>query len=162
MYIDDFEEFDEFTEFQYLDDFRDNNTFRDFDDTEEIDEPNRNSFMCPAVCPFYRQFYKQSYRQFPHPLGVSDTGGPRQVNQPPSGPPPSVTPQEPVQTFAVDPGAIRGCLYKYVYIWPNRGSSFWMWLVYVGRQSIAGWRWDGRRWFYFGMDLKDIKSFKCY
>lgn len=156
--------FDEFDEFQYLDDFRSNNTFRDFDDTQEIDEPNYNSFMYPTVCPFYRQFY----RQFQHSLGVSDTGGLRQGNQPPSGPPPSVTPQQPLtasggpELYAVDPGSIRGCLYKYVYIWPKRGNSFWMWLVYVGRTSIAGWRWDGRRWFYFGMDLKDIQSFRCY
>lgn len=169
---DNFEEFQEFTEFKTsrddLDDFIedtvdnfDDDIFRGFDDTDEINDTNtfnNNSFICPAGCPFYRQFY----RQMPPP----GYGGSRQMDRPPSGPPPSSTPAEPFsaaggpQTF-VDAGSIRGCLFRFVYIWPRRGRSFWMWPVYVGRRSIAGWRWDGRRWFYFGMDLRDIRSFRC-
>jgi len=161
---DDFEEFEEFTSFEDLDDFKDDDTFRGFDDTDDINEfdetydLNDNSFMCPAMCPFYRQLY----RQMPPP----GYGGARQMDRPPSGPPPSSTPAEPLsaaggaQTF-VDSGSIRMCRFKFAYIWPRRGSSFWMWVTYIGRRSIAGWRWDGRRWFRFGMDLRDIRSFRC-
>jgi hypothetical protein len=64
--------------------------------------------------------------------------------------------------YAVDPGAIRPCLYRYVYIWPRWGRGFWAWLTFVGRRSVAGWRWNGRRWVYFGMDTRQISSFYCY
>lgn len=162
--FDEDDDFEEFTAFEDLDDFKDDDTFRGFDDTDDINEfdetydLNDNSFMCPAMCPFYRQFY----RQIPPP----GYGGARQMDRPPSGPPPSSTPVEPLsaaggaQTF-VDSGSIRMCRFKFAYIWPRRGSGFWMWITYVGRRSIAGWRWDGRRWFRFGMDLRDIRSFRC-
>ena len=91
------------------------------------------------------------------------TGG---SSGPPSSPPPTFTPQQSPGhgpgTFAVDPGAIRPCTFRYVYIWLNNGDSFWAWLVYVGRRSVAGWRWTGRRWVYFGIDLRSIESFTCF
>jgi hypothetical protein len=67
-----------------------------------------------------------------------------------------------VGAYAVDPGAIRRCLYRYVYIWLENGRSFWAWLTFVGRTSVAGWRWNGYRWVYFGIDLSDIEAFVCY
>ena len=63
---------------------------------------------------------------------------------------------------AVDPGAVFPCLFRYTYIWPNRGRGFWAYPTYIGRNSISGWRYDGRRWVYFGMDLSRIRSFYCY
>ncbi|MEG1828436.1 MAG: hypothetical protein RR309_03355 [Cellulosilyticaceae bacterium] len=63
---------------------------------------------------------------------------------------------------AVDPGAVFPCLYRYTYIWPNRGRGFWAYPTYIGRNSISGWKYDGRRWVYFGMDLRRIRSFYCY
>jgi hypothetical protein len=33
--------------------------------------------------------------------------------------------------------------------------------VFVGRNSVAGWRWNGFRWVYFGVDLRRIDSFVC-
>jgi hypothetical protein len=81
---------------------------------------------------------------------------------PPSGPPPSFTPQQGPGVFAVDPGAIRPCIFRFVYIWLNNGDQFWAWLVFVGPRSIAGWRWTGRRWVYFGVDLRNIRSFTCF
>lgn len=112
----------------------------------------------------------------------------RQPNQPPTGAPPTFTPNEAQATKvggtanpggpvgaekksmqgqgpsvkAVDPGAIFPCLYRYVYIWPNYGPGFWAYVTFVGPTSIAGWRFNGRRWVYFGMDLKRIRSFYCY
>lgn len=81
---------------------------------------------------------------------------------PPSSPPPSFTPQQSqFQTFAVDPGGIRGCLFRFTYVWLRR-DAFWYFPTFVGRNSIAGWRWNGWRWVYFGIDLNQIQSFQCY
>ncbi|MGM0753235.1 MAG: collagen-like protein [Bacillota bacterium] len=89
-------------------------------------------------------------------------------NQPPPGPPPNFQPQKTVMqgtqggpsVFAVDPGAIRRCLFRYTYIWLRR-DAFWFYPVFVGRRSIAGWRWIGFTWVYFGIDLDKIESFTC-
>ncbi|WP_100012329.1 hypothetical protein [Lentibacillus sediminis] len=94
---------------------------------------------------------------WPQPPGGGQTGG-----GPPTAPPPAFTPQQPqFQTFAVDPGAIRGCLFRFTYIW-LRGDSFWFFPTFVGRNSIAGFRWRGFRWVYFGVDLNRVESFQCY
>ncbi len=96
------------------------------------------------------------------------SSGPQSGQQsgPPSGPPPSFVPQQSqahgAGVFAVDPGAIRPCTFRYVYIWLNTGESFWAWLVFVGSRSAAGWRWTGFRWIYFGVDLRNIESFLCF
>ncbi|MFC4559539.1 hypothetical protein ACFO3D_15170 [Virgibacillus kekensis] len=103
------------------------------------------------------------------PLGVPG-GGPQQPAGAPTSPPPSFTPsQQQAQTFgtgqfgvyAVDPGAIRGCLYRFTYIW-LRWDSFWFFPVFVGRRSISGFRWYRNRWVYYGVDLDNIESFQCY
>jgi hypothetical protein len=88
-------------------------------------------------------------------------GGGQQQGGAPSSPPPSYTPQESPQLFAVDPGAIRGCLYRFTFIWLNNGSSFWFYPTFVGRDSVAGYRWRGFRWVYYGTDLRRIRSFRC-
>jgi hypothetical protein len=97
-------------------------------------------------------------------------GGPGQAG-PPSGPPPSFVPQQAaaqtlagdgVGVFAVDPGAIRPCRFRFVYLWLRGGRQFWAWLVFVGRDSVAGWRWTGFNWVYFGVDLRRIVSFICF
>jgi hypothetical protein len=85
----------------------------------------------------------------------------------PSSPPPSFVPQKSPSTgqvgvFAVDPGAIRPCTFQFVYLWLENGRSFWAWLTFVGRQSAAGFRWNGFRWVYFGIDLRQIQSFQCF
>lgn len=101
----------------------------------------------------------------PPPFGGGQQGFPpfggAQEGGPPSSPPPSYTPQESPSLFAVDPGAIRGCLYRYTFVWLNNGSSFWFYPTYVGRDSIAGYRWRGFRWVYYGTDLRRIRSFRC-
>ena len=89
-------------------------------------------------------------------------GGGGQQSGPPNSAPPSFTPtQSQVQTFAIDPGAIRGCLFRYTYIWLRR-DSFWFYPTFIGRESVAGWRWRGNRWVYFGIDLDRIQSFQCF
>lgn len=88
----------------------------------------------------------------------------------PMQPPPMMTPNKNhfnVQSYsgmspmAIDSGAIRPCRNRYVYIWLRNGESFWAWLNYVGRRSVSGWRWNGRRWVFFGTDLRRIDSFIC-
>lgn len=99
---------------------------------------------------------------FMQPPGGASTG-----TGPPAGPPPSFVPsqttvQQTTGVFAVNPGAIRPCLFKFVYLWLNDGQQFWAWLVFVGSRSVAGWRWTGFRWVYFGVDITSITSFVCY
>jgi len=85
-----------------------------------------------------------------------------QTDGPPTTPPPNFTPTQPnFQTFAIDPGAIRGCLFRFTYVWLNR-ESFWFYPVFIGRQSVAGYRWRRNRWVYFGIDLDRIQSFQCF
>lgn len=94
------------------------------------------------------------YPEFPGGGGPS-TGAP-------TTPPPSFTPtQQQFQTYAVDPGAIRGCLFRFTYIWLRR-DAFWFFPTYVGRNSVAGFRWRRNRWAYFGIDLNQIQSFQCF
>jgi hypothetical protein len=99
--------------------------------------------------------------------GQGRPGGPGQPPRqqgPPSSPPPQYTPQYPSQQlFAVDPGAIAGCLYRFTFVWLSRRQGFWFYPVFVGRRSVAGWRWRNRqrRWEYIGLDLNQIQSFSC-
>jgi hypothetical protein len=98
--------------------------------------------------------------------GAGFGGGPGQAG-PPSGPPPSTIPPEQGQgqfgAFAVDPGGIRRCLYRFTFIRLNSGRSFWYYPTFVGRNSVAGYRWRRNqfRWEYFGIDLNQIRSFSC-
>lgn len=115
------------------------------------------TYDLPLCCP---------YRQMVPPPGFPQ--GPQGPQSGPTAPPPGFTPQEPqaqqfgAQTFSVDPGAIKPCLFRNIYIWPRRGNGFWAWLTFVGRRSVSGFRWQGNRWVYFGMDLRDIRSFQCF
>ncbi|NRZ95512.1 hypothetical protein [Clostridium tetanomorphum] len=112
--------------------------------------------------------YRQQFSPGPPPFGGGPGGPPPfgggMQGGPPSGPPPSFTPSKKSgpELKAVDPGAIRPCTFRYIYIWLDNGRSFWAYLVYVGRTSVAGWRWTGRRWVYFGVDTRRIESFICY
>lgn len=96
------------------------------------------------------------------PGGGGQTGGPQ--SGPPTSPPPPFTPtqsQQQVGVFAVDPGSIRGCLFRFTYVWLENRQQFWFYPVFVGRRSVAGYRWNGFRWLYFGIDLRQIQSFTC-
>ncbi|MFD1065103.1 hypothetical protein [Oceanobacillus locisalsi] len=97
------------------------------------------------------------YEQQPDPAAMGGMN-----SQAPMSPPPNFVPQkQQVQTFAVDPGGIRHCMFRFTYIWPNHGRGFWAFPTFLGRNSIAGFRWNGFRWVYFGMDLNSIESFQC-
>lgn len=67
-----------------------------------------------------------------------------------------------IQTAAVSSNSIRFCIYKYTYIWQRNGRSYWIFLLNVDKRSISGFRWTGRYWIYFGIDLRQIDAFTCY
>lgn len=87
-------------------------------------------------------------------------GGPGQGAGAPTTPPPSFVPTQ-AQTFAVDPGGIRRCMFRFTYVWLRRNQQFWFYPIFVGRNSIAGFRWTGFNWVYFGISLRQIESFTC-
>lgn len=119
---------------------------------------------------------------FPGFPGFPGSQGPQGPQSPqgqgqgaPSGPPPNIVPSEAqatqlsagsqgpgqITTF-VDPGAIFPCRNRLSYIWLRGGRSFWAYITFVGRTSMSGFRWNGRRWVYFGTDLRRVRSFICY
>lgn len=81
----------------------------------------------------------------------------------PTAPPPTFVPTKPLSatTFAVDPGSIRRCLFRFTYIWLRNFQQFWFYPVFIGRTSISGYRWTGLRWVFFGVSLRQIESFTC-
>lgn len=133
----------------------------------DVDE-NRQLFNFPFFPGFPGFPGSGGGSQFPGPGGgppppfPGGPGGGGQSSGPPTSPPPSFTPQKSqVQTFAIDPGAIRRCLFRFTYVWLRR-EAFWFFPVFIGRRSIAGYRWTGFRWVYFGIDLERIESFQCF
>ena len=98
------------------------------------------------------------------PMGPP-SGPPGQGPQagPPSSPPPSFVPAQTQQAgaFAVDPGSMRRCMFRYTYVWLRNGQQFWFYPIFLGRNSVAGYRWFGFRWMYFGIDLRQVQSFTC-
>lgn len=100
--------------------------------------------------------------QFPGPPG-QPPGPPGGQMQAPTSPPPSFVPQQQsASIFAVDPGGIRRCMFRFTYIWLHGRNQFWFFPVFVGPRSIAGFRWNGFFWMYAGFDLRQIQSFSCY
>ncbi|WP_084246971.1 transporter [Rummeliibacillus stabekisii] len=94
--------------------------------------------------------------------GPSFPGSPG-TSQAPTAPPPSFTPQQStVSPLAVDPGAIRMCLFRNTFIWLNNGQGFWFYPVFVGPRSVSGFRWTGWNWVIFGIDTRRISSFTCF
>lgn len=145
--------------------------FEDYNDDLERFEEDLEEEFDEFVCPFCRQGPGAPFNQMIPPFGMPQFQGPQfqgpPFQGPPSGPPlsppPDFVPQKAgIGVMAVDPGSIRRCLFRFVFIWPERRRGFWAYLVLVGPRSIAGWRWNGRRWVYFGMDLRRIESFECY
>lgn len=107
--------------------------------------------------------WNPSQPAFPGSGGNTGGGGGNQQSAPTS-PPPSQTPAYPdQQLLRVDPGGIRGCLFRYTYVWTSRTRGFWFFPTFVGRTSVAGFQWNNqwRRWMYTGIDLDRIDAFTC-
>ncbi|WP_238389615.1 hypothetical protein [Virgibacillus sp. MSP4-1] len=65
---------------------------------------------------------------------------------------------------AVDPGSFQGCLRRLTLVRMTNGRRFWFYPTYIGRTSVAGYRWFPRRnqWAYTGFDTDRVESFQCY
>jgi hypothetical protein len=118
----------------------------------------------PPSGPQYPDFPGQpGGHQFPgFPGGPAGGTPPETHGGAPTSPPPSITPQkQQAGLMAVDPGSIRGCIYRYTYIWLRGWESFWFYPTHVGRKSVSGYRWTGFNWVYYGVSLRKIESFTC-
>ena len=82
-------------------------------------------------------------------------------NDAPRTAPPDYVPNRARAARAVDPGAIRGCLHSFMYVWLTNGQAFWMYPTFVGRRSVSGFRWSRFGWVYTGFDLRLVESFFC-
>lgn len=128
-----------------------NMRFYEEDDIDEVGEYEMEIFN-----PYYMYGPIESGMRSPNPST-------------PPGPPPSFVPSKNQASFKstgpnakfVDPGSIRPCLFRFVYIWQKNGRSYWAFLTHVSRRSIAGFRWMNFRWVYFGLDLNRVESFYC-
>ena len=77
----------------------------------------------------------------------------------PAGGPPGYTPKREGAPGPADPGAIRAHIGGYVYIWTDKGGSFWMYPTYAGRSYVSGYRWTPAGWVYAGLDFGRIDGF---
>lgn len=104
----------------------------------------------------------------PFPGGPGPVIPPPGPPAPPPGnkmppPPPQNAPMMPkAGVKQVSPGSIRPCRYQYVYVWLFNGNSFWVWPTNITRRTLVGYRWNGYRWVYTGLDLNSIIAFECY
>lgn len=108
------------------------------------------------------------------PGGFDPPGGPGGSGMPSSGPPNFIPSKadKGVQNLSgqtgpgasplVSPGSISFCLFRFTYIWERSGRAYWAYLIRVDRRSVSGFRWLGRSWAFFGVDLRRIDSFICY
>ncbi|MDR1537231.1 MAG: hypothetical protein LBU32_04415 [Clostridiales bacterium] len=79
----------------------------------------------------------------------------------PSSPPPSRIPERsPVALYKIDSGAIRGTLFHFTYLWLKNGVSFWFYPVYIGKNSMSGYRWTRFGWAFAGIDLSWVEYFE--
>nr|WP_102028170.1 hypothetical protein [Salirhabdus sp. Marseille-P4669] len=112
------------------------------------------------------------------PPGQGGIGGPPPFSPPGQGgiggPPPFAPPGQGgfgggtqgaggPSVFAVDPGSFQGCLRRITRVRLTNGTSFWFYPVFIGRRSVAGYRWFRRaqQWRYTGFDTESVASFTC-
>lgn len=106
----------------------------------------------------------------PYPTNWQNPNSPSPLGPPPSYIPSKNDPGVQKNTKELDnpkaknvsSNSIKFCQYRFTYIWQNNGRSYWAYITHVDKSSIAGWRFAGFRWVYFGVDLKRIDSFICY
>jgi hypothetical protein len=75
--------------------------------------------------------------------------------QPQSPPPPYVPPKPFPSHYVVD------CLYNYTYVWLFNGEGFWFYPTYLQYGEVAGYRWNGRNWTFYGFDERFIETVAC-
>lgn len=83
------------------------------------------------------------------------------ADSPPSFAPPHHTPPRPSPTKSVDGYLMQPCLYTPTYLWLSNGQQFWFYPTFMGRRSVAGYRWSYSQWVYTGFGFDIIDSFTC-
>ena len=79
----------------------------------------------------------------------------------PENPPPLKIPGRQSVKPTVDPGALRGCLYRDTYILLSNRTSCWFHPTYIDYITASGYKWNGSAWIPWGTDLERIVSFQC-
>ena len=51
---------------------------------------------------------------------------------------------------------------SYTYVWPKHGKPFWFYPTRLLQGEVSGYRWDGKRWAFYGLDEKSISQVACY
>lgn len=124
----------------------------------------------------HRPMKYQQFRPGP-PFGAPGQRGP---GRPPSAPP-NFTPQLPREeqqqlaspsgfrgpsgggiNFRRGPRDFRGCMNRFTYIWLINGNNFWFYPVFVGRNTIEGFRWRRNRWEYDRIFSNRILFHVCF
>lgn len=85
----------------------------------------------------------------------------RVVNNDPVNPPPSTISEPSLSAYNVDPGALRGCMYRDTYIRLKNRQAFWFHPTYIDKESTSGFKWTGKVWIPWGTDLDRILTFQC-
>lgn len=79
----------------------------------------------------------------------------------PLGPPPEMTP-----SLSRDRNRqrrnINNCLFRFVFMIFRNGERSWVWPIQIRRRELIGFRWNGRRWVNFRVDLRNIADFICF
>ncbi len=57
---------------------------------------------------------------------------------------------------------MRGCLFRFTYIWLVNGDEFWFYPTSVGRDFVQGFRWRRNRWEFDRISLRRIFFFRCF
>ena len=74
---------------------------------------------------------------------------------PPTSPPPNRIPSGPYHSYLID------CMYAYTYVWPKNGRPFWFYPTRLEHGEASGYRWDGRKWTFYGFDPEIIDYVAC-
>jgi hypothetical protein len=57
---------------------------------------------------------------------------------------------------------LRGCLFRFTYIWLINGNNFWFYPTFIDRQFVMGFRWRRNRWEFDRINLRRILFFRCF
>ncbi|MCL2854399.1 MAG: hypothetical protein FWE21_02120 [Defluviitaleaceae bacterium] len=72
--------------------------------------------------------------------------------------PPSHTPSRPAAKDFVDAGTMEGNMHRATYLWLTDGQQFWFCPTFLGKHSVAGYRWENGQWMYTGFGLDAVES----
>ena len=73
----------------------------------------------------------------------------------PKSPPPRTIPKKPKNSYIID------CQHSYTYVWPKKGKPFWFYPTRIESGEISGYRWDGKRWTFYGFAPESISQVAC-